>query len=103
MELILNFETLKNTVIQSIVSHLSIVWLQKISLPRLWSVTGSSEGGGGEVGGIKRSKFAKESIRLKMQFLKGWGVQIKKPFKGRVWTVFDTNFPANLPSGQLCR
>ena len=37
------------------------------------------------VGGIKRPKFAKESIRLKMQFLVGWGVQIKKLSKGRVW------------------
>ena len=37
------------------------------------------------VGGIKRPKFAKESIRLKMQFLEGWGVQIKKLSKGRVW------------------
>ena len=34
--------------------------------------------------GIKRPKFAKESIRLKMQFSEGWGVQIKKPSKGRV-------------------
>ena len=53
MELILNFETLKNTVIHSIVSHHSIVWFPKISLPRPWSVTGNSEGGGGGVGGIK--------------------------------------------------
>ena len=37
------------------------------------------------VGGIKRPKFSKEIIRLKMQFLEGWGVQIKKPSKGRVW------------------
>lgn len=62
MELILNFETLKNTVIHSIVSHHSIVWFQKISLPRPWSVTGNSEGGGGGVGGIKRSKFVKKKV-----------------------------------------
>ena len=39
------------------------------------------------VGGIKRPKFSKEitGIILKMQFLEGWGVQIKKPSKGRVW------------------
>lgn len=34
------------------------------------------------VGGIKRPKFAKESIRLKMPFSEGWGLKSKSPPRG---------------------
>ena len=34
------------------------------------------------VGGIKRPKFSKEIIRLKMQFLEGWGGSNQKALQG---------------------
>ena len=45
------------------------------------------------VGGIKRPKFAKESIRLKMQFLAGWGVLGNSPrgeYGGLRWVGLPT-------------
>ena len=51
------------------------MWLQKISIPTLWMVTGNSKGVGW--GGVSKPNIFKGKNKAKPDFPKRWGVQTK--------------------------
>ena len=71
---------------------LSIVRLQKISIPTPWKVIGNSEGVG-----YQKLKFLRVSMELNWNFWRVGRAQTKKPSIGEVW-IFSGTTPSEIRS-----
>jgi len=62
------------------------VYFQKISKPTPTKVNGNSKG----EGELYKPNFLQESMVLKLNFQRGWGVQTEKPSVKGVWIFSET-------------